>query len=137
MTPHSGVTRLDGARGKKQVWRPRVRTWGLSEANLLYWRKYLWHCWDFSAPPAVIRHPGNFTPLPVPDATKRCQDRLLQLTNLISSSFIKRVISLFAFCTDSSAVAESETKTLQVKQAFWDTPCRGIQIFPCHGLFRA
>jgi len=32
-----GVTRLDGARGKKQVWRPRVRTWGLSEANVLYW----------------------------------------------------------------------------------------------------
>jgi len=45
------VTRLDGARGKKQVWRPHVWTWGLSEANLLYWRKYLWHCWDFSAPP--------------------------------------------------------------------------------------
>jgi len=45
-----GVTRLDGARGKKQVWRPRVRTYGLSEANVLYWRKYLWHCWDFSAP---------------------------------------------------------------------------------------
>jgi len=44
------VTRLDGARGKKQVWRPHVRTWGLSEANTLYLRKYLWHCWDFSAP---------------------------------------------------------------------------------------
>ena len=26
-----GVTRLDGARGKKQVWRPSVRTWPLSE----------------------------------------------------------------------------------------------------------
>jgi len=30
---------------------PHVRTWGLSEANVLYWRKYLQHCWDFSAPP--------------------------------------------------------------------------------------
>jgi len=29
------VTRWDGARGKKQVWRPHVRTWGLSEANVL------------------------------------------------------------------------------------------------------
>ena len=57
-----GVTRLDGARGKKQVWRPHVRTWGLSEANSLYWRKYLWHCWDFSALPLVIRRPGNFAP---------------------------------------------------------------------------
>ena len=24
-----GITRLDGARGKKQVWRPHVRAWGL------------------------------------------------------------------------------------------------------------
>ena len=44
------VARLDGAQGKKQVWRPCVQSWGLSEANVLYWRKYLWHCWDFSAP---------------------------------------------------------------------------------------
>ena len=58
-----GVMRLDGSLGKKQVWRPHVRTWGLSEANVLYWRKYLWHCWDFFAPPAVIRRPGNCAPL--------------------------------------------------------------------------
>ena len=45
-----GVARLDGARGKKQVGRPCVRTWGFSKVNVLYWRKYLWHCWDFSAP---------------------------------------------------------------------------------------
>ena len=64
-----GVTRLDGAQDKKQirrppgrtgaskveVWRPYGQIWVLSKANLLYWRKYLWHCWDFSAPPAVIR----------------------------------------------------------------------------------
>ena len=31
-----GITRLDGARGKKQVWRPHVRTWDLSEANELH-----------------------------------------------------------------------------------------------------
>jgi len=40
---------------RKPVWRPHVRTWGLSEANSLYWRKCMWHCWDFSAPSAVIR----------------------------------------------------------------------------------
>jgi len=60
---HRGVTRLDGAQGKKQVWRLHVRTSGLSEANLLYWRKYLWHLWKFPASPAVIRRPGNCTPL--------------------------------------------------------------------------
>jgi len=40
-------------------WCPGQGTWCLSEANVRYWRKYLWHCWDFSAPPAVIRYPGN------------------------------------------------------------------------------
>ena len=54
--PHArDVTRLDGARDNKQVWCPHVRTWGLSEAIVLYWRKYLWHCWAFSAPHAVRR----------------------------------------------------------------------------------
>ena len=38
-----GVTRLDGARGKKQVWRPHVTTWSLLQAKVLHWRKYLWH----------------------------------------------------------------------------------------------
>ena len=52
-----GVTKLDGARGKKQVWRPHVRNWGLPEGNALYWRKYLWHCWDSSAASAAIRSP--------------------------------------------------------------------------------
>jgi len=64
-----GVTRLDGARGKMQVWRPHFRTWGLPEANVLYWRMYVWHCWDFLAPPEwfgarVIAPPWPFiTPL--------------------------------------------------------------------------
>jgi len=48
---HTGATRWDGARGKKQVWHALVRTWGLSQANVPYWRKCLWHCWDFSAHP--------------------------------------------------------------------------------------
>jgi len=37
----SALTSLDGARGKKQVWRPHVRTWGLPEANVLYWKNTL------------------------------------------------------------------------------------------------
>ena len=43
---------------------PHVRTWDLSTANILYWRQYLWHCWDFSEPRAVIRHLGKCCPLP-------------------------------------------------------------------------
>jgi len=66
-----GVTRLDGARDKKQVWRRHVRNWGLSETNVLHWRKPLWHCLDFSALPAVIwllhgdSTPGELRPRPL------------------------------------------------------------------------
>ena len=55
----NGATRLDGAWGEKQVWRPHVRIWGLSEANALHWRKYLWHCWEFSTRPTVIWRPHS------------------------------------------------------------------------------
>jgi len=36
-----------------------LRCYSLMEANLLHWRKYLWHCWKFLAPPAVIRPPHS------------------------------------------------------------------------------
>jgi len=51
-----GIKSLDGARGKKQVWRPHVWTWGLSEANVLYWKKYMPHCWDLLALGAPRSH---------------------------------------------------------------------------------
>ena len=54
-----GVTRLDGVRGKNQIYRPHIWIWGLMETNLLYLRKRLWHCWKFSAPPEVIRRPHS------------------------------------------------------------------------------
>ena len=62
--------------GKRQVWRSHVLTWGLSEANVLYWRKCMWYWWGFLAPspvichpsgirrPKVIQRPGISTPLP-------------------------------------------------------------------------
>jgi len=53
MHVHRNVTRLDGTRDGRQVWHPFVWTWVLSEANVLCWKKYLWHCWDFSAPSTV------------------------------------------------------------------------------------
>jgi len=56
-----GVTRLDGARGKKQVWRTHVRTWGLSEANLLLKKVLQTLLGLFGDPPAVIRRPHNYS----------------------------------------------------------------------------
>jgi len=64
LAPRS-VTRLDGARGKRYDFRPHVRIWRLYEANVLYWRKYLWHCWDISAPPAVIPSPPYWIGVPI------------------------------------------------------------------------
>jgi len=63
-----GVTRLDGARGKKHVWRPHVRAWGLSQENVLYWWKYLWLVGTFRrstqsfGASIVIRRPGTVPP---------------------------------------------------------------------------
>jgi len=59
-----GVTRLDGARGKNQVWRRHVRTWALPEAMYCTEESACDIFWDFSAPPAVIRRQGNCAPLP-------------------------------------------------------------------------
>jgi len=65
-----GVTMLDGARGKKQVWCPHIWTWGLTEANVLNRRKYTCNIVgtfrrspQWFGPPIVIRRPGNSAPL--------------------------------------------------------------------------
>ena len=57
-----GVTRLDGAWRNKKVWRPRVRIWGLSEANVLFWKSTYDIVVAFWSP-AVIQRPGNCAPL--------------------------------------------------------------------------
>ena len=59
----------DQRRNEVRWWRPgrpHVRTWGLSEANVLYWRKYLWYCWDFSPPTLSDSAPGELCPLAAP-----------------------------------------------------------------------
>ena len=53
-----GATRLDGARGKTQVWRLHVRIWGRWD-----WKKYLWQAWDFSASPQWFGARGFVYPL--------------------------------------------------------------------------
>ena len=42
---------------------PHVRTWGLSEANVLFWKKCSWRCWNFLAPRSDSA-PRNRAPLP-------------------------------------------------------------------------
>jgi len=55
-------TRLDGAWGEKQVWRPHVHTWDLSEPTVLFYKKCLWHYCDFLAT-SSIRRPRKCAPL--------------------------------------------------------------------------
>jgi len=67
------VTRGYEQRHNEVRWHPgqeaslaaHVRSWGLSETNVLYWKKYmwvLWHCWNLLGSPAVIRHPHIDSP---------------------------------------------------------------------------
>jgi len=51
MSVNRGVLRLDGTQGKKQVWYHL-------EANMLYWKKYLQHYWDFVVL-LMIQYPGH------------------------------------------------------------------------------
>ena len=46
-------------RGKKQVWRPHLRTWGLSEANVLHWSTVLVTLLGLFGDPAVIWRPHS------------------------------------------------------------------------------
>ena len=68
---------VPGTISKFGVWHPHVRTWGLLEANVQYWRNYLWHCWAFSAPHVVIMRGWNssFPPFiaPLPHAFINCK----------------------------------------------------------------
>jgi len=73
LSPHArDGTRLDGTRDNKQVrsCRPHIRTWGLSEANVLYWRKTCDIVGPFQRPtqwfraPMAIRRLGNRSPFP-------------------------------------------------------------------------
>ena len=89
--------------GQEASLAPHVRAWGLSEANALYWRKYMWHCWDFSAPPQslgvpaligapiVTRRRGIAPPLPTPRYAPWCRvlpfSALLQLHAKSPSQF--------------------------------------------------
>ena len=50
ITASKGVTRLDGARGKKQVGAPTFEP-EVYWKQMCCWRKYLWHGYDFSASP--------------------------------------------------------------------------------------
>jgi len=51
------VPKLDGARGKKQVWRPHVRTLPLFGIKCTALKKVRVALWDFSAP-RELRPPG-------------------------------------------------------------------------------
>jgi len=57
-----GVTRLDGAQGKKQVWQPHVCTWCVWK-QMYCIEEYLWYFGDFLVPSAFIWCLGNCVPL--------------------------------------------------------------------------
>ena len=67
-----GVPALDDAQGKKQVWRPHVRTWDLFGVDLRTDESTRDIAGTFRHPPE-IRHPGHWAPLdPLAMPLKRC-----------------------------------------------------------------
>jgi len=60
------VRRLDGARGKRQVWRPHVRTWALPETDFLtVLKKVLVTLLRLFGAPLVVRHRAIVPHLPI------------------------------------------------------------------------
>jgi len=95
----NGVTRLDGAQGEKQLWRSHVRTWGLSEANVLYWRACDIVGTFWGAPPVIRRPhsdsaPGALCP-PCPPSLRPCPDLLFRWLGCLGSIMQNRVKSAF------------------------------------------
>ena len=81
MLPNRGVARLDGAQGKKQVWRPHVRTWGLSEANVLRW--------SICDTVETFRRPENCAPL-APSLHPCCCTKTLVISVTIYFWYIRK-----------------------------------------------
>ena len=65
-----GVTRLDGAWDKKKVWRPHIRTWGIWQENVLFWKSAYGIVMSFA--PTVIRRPGNIPLAPLVTSLVLC-----------------------------------------------------------------
>jgi len=63
--PCRDVTRLHGARDKKQVWRPHIWNWGVLEAYVLYWKEVLATLLGLFGTPIVTRPRGITPPLPL------------------------------------------------------------------------
>ena len=87
------VTRLDGARGKKQVWRPHVRnrSWGRKCTAL---KKALVTFLDFSAAPAVIwrLHGDSATGELCPPSLRPCIWPSVTVARRVTSGAIGAVI---------------------------------------------
>jgi len=60
-----GVTKLDGAWARQEASLvppcSKLRSFG-SKCSLLYWKKYLCHCWDFLATPVIWQPCSDSTP---------------------------------------------------------------------------
>ena len=105
--------------------RPHIQTFGLWVVNVLYWRKYLWHCWDFSGPPAVAvigRPHSNSAPV---ELCRPCPPRYAHARNTIAS-----------YWSQTSTLENLRTKPFQVETLAlnggwhaWTTPATLMRFF--------
>ena len=70
----------------------KLRSFG---SNILYWRKYLWYWWDFTAP-------GELCPLVTP-VVGRYLNRLFDISQLLAKVFFRRQHVLFSLLIRSKS----------------------------------
>ena len=132
----SGVTRLDGARGKKQVWCPHIWIWDLLEANVLYWRKYLWQFWVFMVPPQwfgapiVIQLQRNCAPLVPLDTPLRSRGHFCY-----GVERAKRFVNMHLHCIVSNMERINKISSLPPWKKICGRPCFWLECFQISGIF--
>ena len=127
-----GVTRLDGARNKKKVWRPHVRTGDLSEANVLHWttcdivRTFQRPQQSFCAL-IVIRRPGIVPLLPPVDTPLiTARSDAPQQTMVLSSH--QRLMGTFDFRGDTFSLRPNFCATVRILLKQLAQTCQ--EVFP-------
>ena len=121
-----GVTRLDGARGKKRVWRPVVETevfrkqMNCIEKVVVALLGHFGHPLLTFGAPIVIRHPGNRATLASPcyaPETGICSPWKLGLRNKISRKpEVSSLISIDSLYSCNEGLFTSMTLTLYKSQ---------------------
>jgi len=93
------------------------------------WRKYLWHCQDFSEPPAVIRRPRNCSPFDPPVACALWCSQIVYIR-----PYSLNTTTAFYFVTECSDVTVlTWARVLATTHFYFTWPWPGLDTY--HAIF--